>query len=277
MKMNAKQIRDRVEQIDSIPTIPIVVKKILKTVDSPSASLSEIGEIIAKDQAITAKLLKMVNSPIYGFPGRISSVSQALILLGLNVVKGMLLGISVFEMMEKTMVGLWQHSLCTAVAARTLATKKGLKEPEEVTISALLHDIGKVAIKVKFPQEYEQALLISEKEKKLIRESEESIFSISHAEVGGWLTERWHFPKNLTDPIAYHHRPMLSKQAPQCTAIVHISDIIVRARGVGFSGDNLVPPVNPRVWEELSLTKSDIKDVLGVIDDTASEAEDIII
>lgn len=183
--MNVKQIRDRIEQLDSIPTIPAVVRKLLKTVDSPAVSLGDIGEIITKDQALTAKLLKMVNSPIYGFPGRISSVSQALILLGLNVVKGMLLSISVFEMMEKTMVGLWKHSLCTALAAKTLAIKKGLKEPEEIMLLALLHDIGKVALNMKFSEEYKQALLISEREEKLIKESEGEIFTITHAEVGG--------------------------------------------------------------------------------------------
>lgn len=277
MKINVKQIRDRIEQIDSIPTIPIVVRKLLKTVDSPSVSLGEIGEIITKDQAITAKLLKMVNSPIYGFPGRISSVSQALILLGLNVVKGMLLSISVFEMMEKTMVGLWQHSLCTAIAARTLAIKKGLKEPEEVMVSALLHDIGKVALKIKFPDEYNKAISIAEKEDKLIRETEESIFSITHAEVGGWLTEAWYFPKGLAEPIAYHHRPGLSKQTPDRTAIVHMADILVRARGVGFGGDNQVPPVNAKVWETLSLSRDDIKEIMMVIDDTSSEAEGIML
>lgn len=275
--MNIKQIRERIEQIESIPTIPPVVRKLLKTVDSPSISLGEIGEVITKDQALTAKLLKMVNSPIYGFPGRISSVSQALILLGLNVVKGMLLSISVFEIMEKTMVGLWEHSLCTALAARSIALKRGLKDPEEVMVSALLHDVGKVALKIKFPEEYGQALLISKNEERLIRESEESIFAVSHAEVGGWLTEKWYFPRSLTEPIAYHHRPLLSKFSPQRTAIVHVADILVRARGTGFGGDNFVPPVNTRVWEDLSLSKEEIKDIMAVIDETASDAEGILL
>ncbi len=277
VKMNVNQIRNKIEQLESIPTIPVVVRKLLRTVDSPSVSLGEIGEIITKDQALTAKLLKMVNSPVYGFPGRISSISQALILLGLNVVKGMLLSISVFEMMEKTMLGLWEHSLCTAVAARAISIKKGLKDPEELMVSALLHDIGKVALKMKFSEEYETAISISQKEEKLIRESEEAIFTISHADAGGWLTEKWYFPRSLTEPIAYHHRPQLSKQASQQTAIVHVADILVRARGAGFAGDNLVPPVNTRIWEELSLSKNDIKEILTLIDDAASESRDILI
>ncbi|GAB4409817.1 MAG: HDOD domain-containing protein [Thermodesulfovibrionales bacterium] len=275
--MDIQQIRSQIEQLDSLPTIPPVVRKLLGTIDSPKLSLSEIGAFISKDQALTARLLKMVNSPFYGFPGRISSVSQALILLGLNVVKGMLLGVSVFEMMERTMVGLWEHSICVAMAARTIANKKGLGEPEEVMVSALLHDIGKVALKIRFVEKYESALSIAEKEGGQIRDSEERIFNVSHAEAGGWLAQKWNFPKTLLEPIAYHHRPNLAKHAPIQTAVVHLSDILVRARGVGFAGDDLVPRVNNRVWDCLSLSESDIRDTLMVIEDAVQEAEEIIV
>ncbi len=104
--MNIREIREQIEVLDSLPAIPPVVKKLLQSIDSPTLSIHEVGNTIAKDQALTAKLLKMVNSPMYGFPGRISSVSQALILLGLNVVKGLLLSVSVYEVMEQAMVGL---------------------------------------------------------------------------------------------------------------------------------------------------------------------------
>lgn len=275
--MNTQQIRAEIEQLDSLPTTSPVVRKLLGIIDSQTLSLNEIGDIIAKDQAITARLLKMVNSPVYGFPGRISSVSQALILLGLNIVKGMLLGISVFEMMEKTMMGLWEHSLCVAVAARTIASKKGLNEPEEVMVSALIHDIGKVALNIKFSEQYNSALLLSEKKGIMIKDSEEDIFGISHTDAGGWLAQKWNFPKTLLEPIVYHHNPDIAKNAPVQTAIVHLSDIIVRGRGIGFSGDHIVPAVNPRVWEELSLSDNDIKDVLMVIEDASQKAENIMV
>ncbi|HET6515445.1 MAG TPA: HDOD domain-containing protein [Thermodesulfovibrionales bacterium] len=275
--MNAQQLRDQIEQVDSLPTIPPVVRKLLSTIDSPTLSLTELGNVISKDQALTARLLKMVNSPIYGFPGRISSVSQALILLGLNVVKGMLLGISVFEIMEKTMMGLWEHSLSTAVLARSIAMRKGLNEPEEVMVSALLHDIGKVAMKTKFSEDYEAALSISEKEEILIRDAEEKVFPLSHAEAGGWLSKKWNFPVTLIEPIAYHHKPSLAKNAPLQTAIVHLADVLVRARGIGFAGDRLVPAVNPRTWEELALTESDMREALMTMEDSVQEAEDLVI
>jgi putative nucleotidyltransferase with HDIG domain len=275
-EMTVQQVRAQIEAIDSLPTVPPLVRKLLMTIDSPTLSLTNMGSFMSKDQALTARLLKMVNSPIYGFPGRISSVSQALILLGLNVVKGMLLGVSVFEMMEKTMVGLWEHSLSTAVVARGIAIKKNFNEPEEVMVSALLHDIGKVAMKAKFSQEYGETLWMSEKEGLLIKDAEERMFSTNHAEAGGWLCQKWNFPVNLIEPIAYHHRPTLSKNALFQTEVVHVADNLVRGRGFGFPGDRLVPAVNPEVWEKLSLSESDLRDLLSDMEDAIQEATDLV-
>jgi putative nucleotidyltransferase with HDIG domain len=274
--MNIQELRQQVEFLDSLPAIPPVVRKLLRTIDSPTLSLTEMGEMIAKDQALTAKLLKIVNSPVYGFPGRISSVSQSLILLGLNVMKGLLFGVSVSQVMEQAMIGLWEHSIGTAVTAKAMASKKGLSEPEEVMTSALLHDIGKVALKVKFPAPYADALLISKDEGLLIRESEERIFSVSHAEAGSWLARKWNFPVSLIDPIAYHHRPTVAKAAPLQTAIVHVSDILIRARGIGFAGEHFVPAVDPKIWEALSLSDRDIKELLRSVDETIEEVEDVL-
>lgn len=275
--MSVQHIRSQIEQLDSLPTVPVVARKLLGVVDSPTMSMNEIGNLISMDQSLTARLLKMVNSPIYGFPGRISSVSQALILLGLNVVKGMVLGISVFEIMEKTMVGLWEHSLCTAVAAKTIANIKSFSEPEEIMVSALVHDIGKVALKIKFPEKYNSALLLSKEEGMLIKDSEEKVFELNHAEAGNWLASKWNFPKALLEPIGYHHKPSLAKNAPEQTAIVHMADMIVRARGAGFAGDDFVPTVDPKVWEAFSLNDAEINKVLTVIEDTRQEAEDIVV
>ena len=276
-EMNVQQIRAQIEQIDSLPTIPPLVRKLLMTIDSPTLSLTDMGKFVAKDQALTARLLKMVNSPIYGFPGRISSVSQALILLGLNVVKGILLGVSVFEMMEKTMVGLWEHSLSTAVVARGIAIKRELNDPEEIMVSALLHDIGKVAMKAKFSPKYGEALSMSEGAMVLIKDAEEKIFAINHADAGGWLCQKWNFPLTLVEPIAYHHKPSLTKNALVQTEIVHVADILVRARGFGFPGDRLIPAVNPEVWEKLHLSESEVRDLLTSMEDAIQEAADLVV
>ena len=96
----------------------------------------------------------------------------------------------------------------------------------------------------------------------------------THADVGGWLAEKWRFPRNLIEVIQFHHRPALAKNAPLETAIVHVADMLVRARGFGFAGENLVPEVNPVAWELLKLSDQDIRDILSEMEDNMETAEE---
>ncbi|TAN40943.1 MAG: HDOD domain-containing protein [Nitrospirae bacterium] len=274
--MDLQNLRFQIERIDTLPTIPKVLQKLLKVIENPKASMSEIGDFVASDPVLTSRVLKVVNSPVYGFPGRISSVSQALILLGLNVVRGMLLGVSVFEVMEKAMTGLWEHSMGCAVTARIIARRKEIKEPEEVSIAALLHDIGKVAMSLKFHDEYQKILFAAERNSLFIGESEKNFFTVSHAEAGAWIAQRWNFPKGLIEAIEYHHKPHLSRNVPLLTAIVHFSDIMIRAKGFGFAGDTFVPAVHPSVWTLLNFSDSEIREIFDEIEDALGQSENML-
>jgi len=225
---------------------------------------------------LTTKVLKMVNSAAYGFPGRISSVSHAIMLLGLNVIRGLLLGISVFELMQKNMTGLWEHSLACAVAARYIARQKKMKEPEEVSICALLHDIGKAIVMLQYSTEYEQILREAKDRDICLYEAERNYLAATHAEVGLWLAQKWRFPANLVEAIGFHHQPQSARQAPLETAIVHVSDILVRAKGVGFAGDLFVPAVHPATWEMLQLSEEDVNAILTQIEESASMTKEEI-
>jgi len=274
-KMDPKILRHKVESINTLPTVPGVLKRLSAIIEKPRITIVEISAFISNDPALTTKVLKMVNSAIYGFPGRIASVSHATMLLGLNVIKGLLLGVSVFELMQKTMNGLYEHSLACAIASRVIAQKKNLKEPEEVSVAGLLHDIGKVILVLEFAQEYEAAMKDALERKIAIVEAEKTQFSATHADAGGWLAEKWRFPRNLIEVIEFHHRPALAKNAPLEAAIVHVADMLVRARGFGFAGEDFVPEVNPVAFELLKLSDQDIKDVLRETEDNMESAEDI--
>lgn len=273
--MDPKVLRRKVENINTLPTIPSVLKRLSLVIEKPRITLVEISAFISNDPALTTKVLKMVNSAIYGFPGRIASVSHATMLLGLNVIKGLLLGVSVFELMQKTMNGLYEHSLACAIASRVIAQKKGLKEPEEVSVAGLLHDIGKVILTLEFPTEYQAAMNEAQGKSISIFDAEKNQFNATHANVGSWLAEKWRFPRNLIEVIECHHRPALAKNAPMETAIVHMADLLVRARGFGFAGEIFVPEVNTIAYELLKLSETDIKDVLREMEDNMESAEDI--
>jgi HD-like signal output (HDOD) protein len=263
-----------VENISTVPTVPSVLKQLSTIIENPKISLNEISHFVSKDPALTTKILQMVNSALYGFPGRISSVNHAVMLLGLNVVKGLLLSVSVFEIMHKAMIGLREHSIGVAIASKVIAQKKGLKEPEEVFVAGLLHDVGKVILILMYPDEYDKAVKESEASAIAIFDTERNHFSETHAAVAGWLSEKWHFPKKLCDCLANHHRPQVSTLAPLETSIVHMADILVKARGIGFSGDNLVPELNPQAHEILNLTEADLREVLKEMEDSVEQTEE---
>lgn len=273
--IDAKTLRNRIENVSALPTIPSTIKRLFALLEKPSITVDEVSRFVGNDPALTLKVLKMVNSAIYGFPGRISSVSHAIMLLGLNVVKGLLLGVSVFEMMQTSMLGLWEHSMGCAVAARAIAKNEGCKEPDEVSVAALLHDIGKVVLLLEFPQEYGEALNDARDKGILITEAEMLHFAESHAMVGKFLFEKWHFPPNLVEVVALHHRPQLANIAPLETNIVHFSDIIVRARGLGFAGDDLVPALYPAAFERLHLQETDLQEILSELEASANASEGI--
>lgn len=263
--------RQRIEGINTLPTIPSQLQMVSSIIEKPRVTLDEIGRFIANDPALTSKVLKMVNSAAYGFPGRVSSISHSVMLLGLNVIKGLLLGVSVFEIMEKMMKGLWRHSLGCAVAARAIAEIRGLKDPEEVSIGGLLHDLGKVIMVLEHQKQYEEAMEEANTKGITIADAEELFFTHTHAAIGMWLAEKWHFPRGLIEIIAFHHHPTKAKLAPLEAAIVHVADILVRSRGLGFAGDPFVPPVSPPAFELLKLSREDIKEILTKLEKSSEE------
>lgn len=273
--MDIKSLRRKVENINSLPTIPSTLKQISKIIEDPVISLKEIGDFISNDPALTTKILKIVNSAFYGFPGRISSASHATVLLGSNVIKGLLVGASVFELMQNAMLGLWEHSLGCAITSRLMAKRKGLKDYDDIYAAGLLHDIGKIILLLEFPKEYKEAMNEAELKNITIVKTERDHFIANHADIGSWLAEKWLFPRNLVEVIKYHHNPHLSKNAPIETAIVHLADILLRAKGVGFAGDPFVPAVNPVAFEALKLSETDLKEILEEMEDSLGVTEEL--
>ncbi|NOX20102.1 MAG: HDOD domain-containing protein [Nitrospirae bacterium] len=272
-----KKIKHRIESLSSLPTIPPVVTKILSLIDSEDTSLKKIGEFISQDQSISARVLKIVNSPIYGFPGRISSVHQALMLIGLSAVKGMLLGISIFDMMQQSMVGLWEHSIGTAIASRVISIKADIKNPEDVSIAGLIHDIGKVALSMCYPNQYKEALKRASEKGLYIIEAESEVFGITHAQAGRWLTEKWNFPKELIDAVSYHHTPSSSGQYRRTTSIVMLAENIIKMMGFGFSGDPYVHNMDESILKEIGIVEDDLSEIFAEIEDSIADKEALIL
>ncbi|MBA2485805.1 MAG: HDOD domain-containing protein [Nitrospira sp.] len=232
----------------------MVVQKLASMIGRTNVSAEEIGILIEKDQVLSAKVLRLANSPFYGFPSRIASVAHAVVVLGLNVVKGLTLCATAFDMMKNAgMNELWRHSLGVAITAHILGTRAELKNPEEVFVAGLLHDIGKVVLYVKWPDVGQQITTATHKTSRSLMETEQELFEVTHADVGGWLATAWHLPSSLREPIFYHHRPAAAQDAPMQTAIVHVADVLVKGLACGNPGDDLVPPLSRQAWDLVGL------------------------
>jgi len=253
-EMELTELKHRIQKLGGLPTLPQVVDKIMSMIDRPETSAEDLGRLIEKDQVLSAKVLQLANSPFYGFPARIASVSHAVIVLGLNVVKGLTLGATVFDMMKVAgMDQLWRHSLGVAMMAHILANRLGHKNPEELFVAGLLHDLGKVVVSVKLPEIASKIEDAVRERDMYMRDAEQEILGLTHAEVAGWLATAWHLPTVLKEPIMYHHQPMLAKGAPMQTAIVHVADVLVKAMGCGSSGDEFVPALSAEAWAAMKL------------------------
>jgi HD-like signal output (HDOD) protein len=256
-------IKRQIEKMGELPTLPHVVQKIVLMSNRADTSAEDLGKIIEKDQVLAAKVLKLANSPFYGFPSRIASVSHAVVVLGLNVVKGLTLGATAFDMMKAAgMEQLWRHSLGVAMMAHILAARIGIKSPEEIFAAGLLHDLGKVVLQAKLPDlgaQVERALKLGDGSR---TQAEQEVLGLTHADMAGWLGDLWHLPATLKDPMMFHHHPILARDAETQTAIVHVADVLVKGMGCGDSGDDLVPPLNQKAWKLMNLDEAGLDECL---------------
>jgi putative nucleotidyltransferase with HDIG domain len=277
MSVDKESLRTRVKALKNVPTLPDVFEAINRLLEDPDTAAEDIATVISSDQALSAKILRVVNSALHGFPGRISSITHALIILGFDVVQGLILSASVFDMMlGKGMHGLWKHSLGCATTAGVIARKTNHPHPEEVSIAALLHDIGKVIIRTELPEETSRIDEAIETRKISTYEAEEQILGLNHSTVGRWLCEEWNLPNKLTDPIACHHKPGMSEFVQVPTAIVHVADILVRANGFGFAGDDLVPQIDPKAWALLDISDSVLEEIIREMSEQLEDAGDFL-
>ena len=273
--MNLIKLRYDIENVHNLPTLPAVLRKLLVLVEDPTLSINELEGFIMKDPSLASRIIKAANSPLYGLPSRVTNINQALMLLGLNAVKGLLLGVSVFEHMERVMAGLWQHSAGCAIAARIIAEKTGHNDmAEDVSSAALLHDMGKVILGLKYPEKYQYIIETARNKQSYIAEEEKIAFEITHADVGAWLAFKWNFPHKMIDTIKYHHSPSLSKTAPTHTSIASLANILVKAIGFGFSGDNLVPILKLHTVKTLSLNEAVLREVVDELELALGDPED---
>lgn len=204
-------VRIKLERLRDLPTIPHIMSEVLHAIEDPDISAARLAKIMEKDQALTAKILKTANSPYYGFVRRISTIDLAVVVMGLNTIKEIVLSLVVhkfFSKIDKKIFNIqhfWEYSVFCASTSRLLARKLGYKLAGEAFVAGLMHDIGILILVEYFTNDYKKIFNIAYNQKISELESEINILGFNHAEIGYWLAEKWNLPDSLCASILNHH------------------------------------------------------------------------
>ncbi|MCD6460822.1 HDOD domain-containing protein [bacterium] len=244
--------------IDELPTIPPILVQLNKVLADSSSCAPDVAKLIEEDQVLTTRILKLVNSAYYGYSRKITTVKQAVVIIGYRNIRNLVLTAKTFDVYKSCYRKvrsffdinlLWKHSLGTAVIARNIGTIINYSNKETLFIGGLIHDIGKV-VEFNCLSDYIPDIFKLVKDNNLsMWEAEQKLFHISHAEIGKVLGDMWDFPPVLGNMIAYHHYPHLAGEYSQEVAVVHIADYLCRVMDIGSGGDNVISVVEDNAWE----------------------------
>ena len=238
-------IKELVSQIRSFPSIPSVYFDVMKEIGSASASPQSIGELIAKDLAMTTKMIQTVNSAYFGLQRQITDPGEAVMVLGVDTVRALVLGVHAFAQADKikplyfSADRIWRHSLAVAETAKKITLwKTGDAQMADAAYTAgLLHDIGKLILATNFDTQYGNALALAKKQNVPPTEMERNIFGMTHAETGAYLLSLWGLPLPIIEATALHHAPSKCQATgfSPLTAI-HIANVFEHEANPGQDG-----------------------------------------
>jgi len=243
--MEAKTILKKLDRIEGLPTLPAIAMEVNKMLLDYDTSISKLSDRIEKDQAMVSKILKLVNSAFFGFRGRISSISHAVVVLGFNTIRNAVVSVSIIDAFSSKEIfdgfditEFWKHSVAVAVTSKYLAEKTKICSTDDCFIGGLLHDMGKVVLIQYFKELFQKVCLSVKANNQSFYEAEKSELPIDHAQIGGHLAKKWQLPMGLVDAVRYHHAVRPSVNDPNLLMIIHVADIIVNTHGAD-SQDNL--------------------------------------
>ncbi len=251
--MNTHAVDQLFNESDDLPSLSPLFKEIEKAIADPHSNAKSIADLIGKDPSISAKILKVVNSPSFGLREPTHSISRAVAILGTLEVSRIVMGISVINAFDQTKYpqvdfgNFWLHSIAVSLAAKSisqLAPRGLLKDPELVFVGGLLHDIGKLVLWTKFPEYHQKIVARVASHGISVLEAENHYLNCDHQAIGARIASHWRMPESLQLLIRYHDAPQnLDLQDPwfPLVSVIHLADLIVKAMEIGWSGDDLVP------------------------------------
>ncbi|MEI8095391.1 MAG: HDOD domain-containing protein [Spirochaetales bacterium] len=269
--MKGQELRQAlVGYIDRMPALPTSIGKVLEICQRPNAQPADLNRVISLDPVLLARVMKLINSAYYGLNQEVTSLVRAIIMLGLNTVKNLALSTAVLGTVNtggtKSAVlnldGFWLHSLCVGVTAKHIARARGITstDVENYFFCGLLHDIGKVPLNNRAPEDYLTALSASANQRIPLHQAEAQQLEFTHCEAGALIIRTWKLSDDILDVVSWHHDPQnYSGPHGDLVNTVVLADYFANILEIGFSGNRfpLVPPAE--VYKSLGLSWGQIE------------------
>ena len=272
-----------VSNIRNLPTPPIVFHQIQKVINDPNCSASRVAAILSEDPAMSVKVLKLTNSAFYGFAREIDSVKQAVVVVGMEAIKNLVLSASVMDMFKGDSIDqdfqerYWRHSLATAYCCRILAQKvksRGVIDLDSAFSTGLLHDVGKMVISCFLKKE--QDLLTAARSVDSAAsdfELEDRVLGFNHAQLGGVLVAQWKLPQKLNDAITFHHYPLLADSDDPLVFLVYLANYLSKKTFIDEDEVSMIGTVDKSILEYLQLTEDDLDEFSEILREEYLKAE----
>lgn len=282
----SKEVVERaLNALGDIATLPQVTVKIINIVENPKSTARDLHEVIKTDPALSAKLLKVVNSAFYGLPGQVANIDRAIVLLGLAAVKNIAVAASISRFFKGKTVSpnfsptdLWRHSVAVGVAARNIARvskKHGI--PDELFVAGLIHDLGILVERQAFPDQFNDVVERAAATGDNFLTCEREIIGADHQAFGNGLTTKWKFPKHLRAAVGFHHNPeALSEELLPFGTVIYAADILCCEANLGFSLSARNGVVNEATLEVLGISAADLDKVRAELPEALAEAEKVL-
>ncbi|MDX2499918.1 MAG: HDOD domain-containing protein [Deltaproteobacteria bacterium] len=266
--MNENKIKRIMAQVKSFPGMPATAARLLKLLEDPESSAAQIEDVLRYDAGLTANILKLTNSAYFGIPSKVSSVRQAVMMLGWKRLLQLVMTMCMSTVMKRPVEGydlpqgeLWRHSIAVSVAAEAVVKSLKIPEAEEVFTAALLHDVGKLVLGGFVKDDLEQIKTMVSKGIPF-EVAEYMVIGTDHAEIGARILEKWDFPRDLVNAVSWHHDPETCENHCILSDIVHIADTVGLRIGYGRNEDQTRIEPAASVSDRLGLGPVDL-DVLA--------------
>lgn len=287
--MKLSKIKKTIEKIRELPTLPLVANKINAILHDPKSSVSDLSKIIEKDQSITAKVLKLVNSAHYGLPQKVSNINRAIALLGYRNIYYIVMTLSVFDTLKNLKKRsfdrrkFWVHSIAVGILSQKLARECNFLLVDDIFTSGLLHDLGKVFLDGFMHEEFEAIIQKAENEGISYIDAEHELFDVDHTMVGEWMARAWILPLHVIAGIKHHHhevekRSGLSLSQDPFIDIIRLADMSIKVGKFGHSGDGSKhhPKLEKALFRRLPLTKDDMEPIIADLSKDLSKSEELL-